>query len=143
MTPSGRPGGPVLADTSIWVAYLREGAHGPGEELDRLLADEEVLLCGPVVAELLAGVGEGDRQELWGLLASLPWAEIGPGEWRRTGEVAAALRSRGATVALSDIEIAVACVTAGAALWSADSDFERVSLVLPELRRFVPRRASG
>ena len=128
----------VLADTSIWVDYLRTGVHGPGEALDGLLASGEVVVCGPVVAELLAGVAAGRRDELWKLLGGLPWADLGRAEWRRVGDLAASLRSSGTSVALTDVEIAVAAVTAGARLWARDSDFDRLGAVLDELTRFTP-----
>jgi predicted nucleic acid-binding protein len=133
----------VLADTSVWVDYLRSGVRGPAAELDRLLAAGEVVVCGPVVAELVAGAATPRQEELWQLMASLPWAEIGRVEWRRVGLVAAALRGAGQTVALTDIEIAVAAVGCGAQLWSRDSDFARVGTVLEELERFSPLATSG
>ena len=127
----------VVPDTSIWVGYLRAGGSG-GEGLDELLMSGRVVVCGPVVAELLAGTASGRRAELWGLLSGLPWAPLGPEEWRRVGEIAAALRERGASVPLTDIEIGVAAAGAGALLWSRDSDFARIGSVLPELERFSP-----
>ena len=128
----------VLADTSVWVDYLRDGVTGPGGGLDGLLASGEVVVCGPVVAELLAGVAAGRRDELWQLLSGLPWADLGRVEWRRVGDLAASLRSSGTSVALTDIEIAVAAVTAGASLWSRDADFDRIGVALAELTRFAP-----
>lgn len=124
----------VLADTSVWVDYLRHGADGPAGDLDGYLASGSVVLCGPVAAELLAGVADSGRDELWQLLAGLSWAELGREEWRRVGDVAAAVRRAGTTVALADIEIAVAAAAADAVLWSPDSDFARVEAVLPSLR---------
>ena len=128
----------VLADTSVWVDYLREGLPGPGGRLDTFLAAGEVVMCGPVAAELLAGIAEGGRDELWRLLAGLPWADLGRSEWRQVGDVAASVRRAGATVALTDIEIAVAAVAADARLWTRDSDFVRVAAVLPALQRVTP-----
>ena len=128
----------VLADTSIWVDYLRGGVTGPGGPLDELLGEGEVVVCGPVVAELLTGAVAGGRNELWQLLSGLPWADLGRAEWRRVGDLAASLRSSGTSVALTDIEIAVAAVTAEARLWSRDSDFDRIGAVLPDLARFTP-----
>jgi predicted nucleic acid-binding protein len=96
------------------------------------------VVCGPVVAELLAGVAAAHRAELWTLLSGLPWAGLGPEEWRRVGEIAAALRDSGAAVPLTDIEIGVAAAGAGALLWSHDSDFARIGSALPELERFSP-----
>jgi predicted nucleic acid-binding protein len=123
----------VLPDTSIWVEYLRRGTQGAAAALDDLLADEAVLVCGPVLAELLAGTRADDRETLWHALGALPWAELDHEGWRRAGAVASALRSDGVTLPLTDIEIAVACEGAEAALWTRDSDFERLGAHLPAL----------
>jgi predicted nucleic acid-binding protein len=128
----------VLADTSVWVDYLRHGRDGDARGLDPLLASGEVVVCGPVVAELLAGTAERQRGELWQLLSGLDWADLGRPEWRRIGEVAADLRAAGSSVPLTDIEIAVAAVAVGARLWSGDGDFDQIAAVLDRLERFVP-----
>lgn len=123
----------VLPDTSIWVEYLRRGASGPAGELDALLERDSVLICGPVLAELLAGSPLERREELWLALGSLPWADLDHAAWRQVGELAGELRRTGVTVALTDLVIAVACVRAEATLWTTDRDFERIGRALPEL----------
>jgi predicted nucleic acid-binding protein len=128
----------VLADTSVWVDYLRHGRDGEAGALDHLLTSGEVVVCGPVVAELLAGTSQRQRGELWQLLSGLEWADLGRPEWRRIGEVAAELRAAGTSVALTDIQIAVAAVAGGARLWSGDGDFDQIAAVLDRLERFVP-----
>lgn len=128
----------VLADTSVWVEYLRQGRGSRADRLDDLLVAGEVLVCGPVVAELLAGARSPDRGRLRLLLTGLPWAELGPVEWLSVGETAARLRARGESVALTDIEIAVAAVDSSARLWTRDSDFQRVRGVLSGLQFFDP-----
>jgi predicted nucleic acid-binding protein len=127
----------VLADTSVWVDYLRRGTAGDAAKLDALLAAGDVVMCGPVAAELLAGISDEGRDELWRQLAGLPWADLGRPHWRTIGDAAAAVRRSGTTVALTDIEIAVAAMTADADLWSPDSDFDRLAVALPHLRRFA------
>lgn len=129
----------VLADTSVWVDYLRHGAAGPAAALDGLLAAGGVVMCGPVAAELLAGISDRARDDLWQQLAGLPWADLERLQWRQIGEAAAAVRRSGMTVALTDIEIAVASMAADADLWSRDSDFDRLALALPGVRRFAPQ----
>lgn len=128
----------VLADTSIWVEYLRRGKESKAARLDDLLVAGDVVTCGPVVAELLAGAKSPDRGRLWLLLTGLPWADLGPLQWQSVGETAAGLRERGETVALTDVEIAVAAVDSSSRLWTGDSDFERVRGALPALRFFDP-----
>lgn len=126
----------VVVDTSIWVAYLRHGREGNGQLLDELLERDEVLACGPVVAELLAGARVGDKAQLWELFAGLPWADLDRVHWRIIGEAAAALRAQGAQLPLTDLTIAVVATQAGAAVWSQDSDFDRMGMALPAFRRF-------
>ena len=130
----------ILADTSIWIDYLRAGRSGHAAALDDLLESREVVICGPIAAELLAGTISRQRGELWSLLNGLDWFDLGRSQWRRTGEVAAVLRERGATVPLADVGIAVTAVEANASLWTRDKDFDRLSQVLPELKRFRPTR---
>ena len=101
--------------------------------LDQLLANEAVVVCGPVLAELLAGTDPGDRDEVWHSLASLPWAELDREAWRQVGEIAFELRTAGTSLPLTDIEIAVACLNTGASLWTRDGDFARLRAIRPAL----------
>jgi len=123
----------ILPDTSIWVAYLRAGSTELTQTLSQELEHGEVLVCGPVLAELAAGARPADRQTLVSTLASLPWAELGRREWQSVGLLAAELRDRGEAVPLTDLEIAVSTCEAGATLWTADRHFERVAALVPGL----------
>lgn len=123
----------VLPDTSIWVDYLRRGASGAAGELDRHLEEGTVLICGPVLAEVLAGAPIERRDDLWLAIGTLPWAELDHAGWRRVGEVANDLRRGGTALPLTDLVIAVACAAAGATLWTGDRDFERIRAALPDL----------
>ena len=126
----------VLPDTSIWVEFLRHGTGGPAAALDDLLAEEIVLVTGPVVAELLAGTARRASDELWLTLSSIPWADLDPPAWRQVGLVASELRARGESMAVTDLAIAVAAVRAGASVWTRDLDFARIQVVLPQLELF-------
>jgi predicted nucleic acid-binding protein len=120
----------VLPDTSIWVAYLRTGAEGLTQELNLSLDRREVVACGPVVAELVAGARPPDRAPLVASLTGLPWADLDHKAWQSVGLLAAELRDLGQTLPLTDLEIAVAAHTAGATLWTADRHFERIATLL-------------
>ncbi len=123
----------VLPDTSVWVQYLREGSSGNAAELGNLLETREAMCCGPVAAELIGGAREPDRNALWRVLGGLPWARLERREWRTVGTTAGALRARGETVPLTDVMIGVAAAGAGATVWTADSDFDRLAHVLDGL----------
>ena len=123
----------VLADTSIWIEYLRHGAEGPGGRLGDLLDGEEVVTCGPVVDELIAGARSEDRSALWRSLRALPWAALDRDAWYAVGVAAGKLRATGATTALTDVEIGVAASRARASVWTTDADFERLAAVVEGL----------
>jgi len=128
----------VLPDTSIWVDYLRAGGKGRTSGLDRLLADDQVVVTGPVVAELLAGTSSDGAGQLWAALSGLPWADLDHEGWASVGEVGGRLRAGGRTLPLIDVVIAVAAVRFGAQLWTRDRDFDVIGRALPKLRRYRP-----
>ena len=123
----------ILPDTSIWVAYLRPGSIDLTVALNHELEGGEVLVCGPVLAELAAGARPADRQTLVSTLASLPWADLSRRAWQSVGLLAAELRDHGEMVPLTDLEIAISACESSATLWSADRHFERVAAHLPVL----------
>jgi predicted nucleic acid-binding protein len=126
----------VLADTSVWVDYFHGRPASGG--LDSLLERNDVLVCGPVVAELLAGTAPDQVDVLWLAVGSLPSAPVDDAVWREAGERAGALRRRAASVPLLDVVIGVAAANAGAELWTHDRDFDRVCEVVPQLRLHEP-----
>jgi predicted nucleic acid-binding protein len=132
----------ILPDTSLWVEYLRAGPSPPSQsenaspaaDLDAPIQQEQVLTCGPVVAELLAGARGNQRNELAEQLGTQPWIDLKRTDWLTIGHTAAKLQERGQTTPLIDIQIAVCAVNAKAELWTLDRDFERITEALDGLR---------
>lgn len=122
----------VLLDTSIWIDYFR-GAEPTATHVAALLESDEVALCGPILAELLAGTAADQRETLWLALVALPNVELDLAAWRASGEHADELRRRGEMVPLLDVLIAVAAIRSGATLWTRDADFDRIAGIVPEL----------
>jgi len=128
----------VLPDTSVWVDFSRHGAQGKAAALRDLLDAGDVVTCGPVVAELLAGADGVVAERMWEMLSSLRWAELDGAGWRQVGHTAHRLRATGTVLPLTDLTIAVASVRAGHGLWSFDGDFERVAPALEGLELYDP-----
>jgi predicted nucleic acid-binding protein len=126
----------VLPDTSVWVEFSRRGAEGRAATLGKLLDEGDVATCGPVAAELVAGAEGEIAERIWETLESLPWAELDAAGWREVGATARRLRRDGRTLPLTDLVIAVAAARAGHALWTFDSDFERIGGALSELELY-------
>ncbi len=123
----------ILPDTSIWVDYLNGSDVSLVDGLDGYLDGESVLVCGPIMAELLVGTMPEDRDELWLAVGSLPWIDLDQVAWREIGELGHALRRLGASVPLLDVAIAVAALRAEAELWTRDADFVRIQRAAPDL----------
>jgi predicted nucleic acid-binding protein len=126
----------VLPDTSIWVEYFRDAQPADADHLAALIAEGEVAICGPVIAELLAGTRPSRRDALLETMLGLPWAGIDPDGWLQAGEASAELRRKGTPLALTDLAIAAAAAGGGHVLWSLDADFERIREVLEGLELY-------
>jgi predicted nucleic acid-binding protein len=122
----------ILADTSVWIDFLRGTRSQAADELDRQLAEHSVLMCGPVATELLTGIEARERMRLWETLSAMAWADIARADWFMAGDLRAELRDRGVQVSLPDVLIAAAAATR-ATLWTRDRHFERIAEVLEPL----------
>lgn len=128
----------VVADTSLWIDFLR-GRQGV---LRAAAQARRLLMCGPVAAELLRGVGAERRESLRLSLLDMPWAPLGVFEWLDAGDAAAELRRAGTPVALPDVAIAAAARAAGAQVITHDADFTRIAAAMPGLAVDVLDRAA-
>ncbi len=128
----------VLPDTSVWIPYFRSSSGLDGDHLEALIEEREVAVCGPVLAELLAGAGETQREAVLDTVGGLPFADLRRADWEKVGAVARRLRESGQTLPLTDLAIAVAAARAGHLLWSLDGDFERIATALDELELYAP-----
>jgi len=133
----------VLPDTSVWVDFSRRGAQGKATAMRDLLDVGDVVTCGPVVAELLAGADGVVAERMWEMLSSLRWAELDAAGWRQVGLTAHRLRAAGTVLPLTDLTIAVASAQAGHGLWSFDGDFERIAPALEGLELYDPAATLG
>lgn len=122
----------ILADTSVWIDYLRGAPTATADELDQRLVGHDVLMCGPVAAELLTGLEAAERMRLWETLSAMEWAEVARADWFVAGDLRAELRARGIQVSLADVLIAGAA-SGRATLWTRDKAFGEIAGVLEGL----------
>ncbi len=125
----------ILADTSVWIEFLRGTPAIAGQFAD-ILAEASVLTVEPIFGELLQGARtEYERDVLLGYWRNLPRADI-DGLW-----VEAGLRSgrngwirQG--VGLIDAVLVTVTVEQGAQLWTLD---RKLLSILPESLRYMPQ----
>lgn len=90
-------------------------------------------MCGPVLAELVAGVPAERRSDYALRLRALPWSGLDRDGWLRAGLVRGDLRRSGFPASLTDVLIAVSAAQAGAVLWTADAAHEHITAVMSDL----------
>ena len=111
----------ICADTSSWIAYF-EGAEGKDVELLlQSLRDKSLVLCPPVLTELLSNPNLGALAR--DAIGRLPTLELRAGFWERAGNTRADLLRRKFKPKLADTLIAQCCMDAGVSLITRDGDF--------------------
>jgi len=117
----------ILADTSAWVEYFKEGEPSVVEKLDRFL-DQDLIAIGDLVfCEIMQGLRPGrESAEVRELLLSLPRYEmVGFPIAERAARNYRLLRSRGLTIRKTiDVIIGTFCAVHGLPLVHHDRDFD-------------------
>lgn len=116
----------ILVDTSAWIEFFR-GRDPVAAKIDRLLVDDEVAICGPIVAELRRGLrDQGERRQVLPLLEGCHTLPTPLRLWEEAGELGFALGRRGATLKSMDLLIATFALTHDVGLLAVDRDFARM-----------------
>lgn len=122
----------IIADTCIWIEFFRKPDAALTLRLKRLIREEQVVMTGMVLAEILQGI---KSQKEAGLvrdhLQKLPYLETTRKIWENAGQISASLRARGITIPLSDLIIAATAMSHGCEVFTVDPHFDQVK----ELKR--------
>jgi predicted nucleic acid-binding protein len=124
MPESGRV---VVIDTSVWVDFLRGGRSREATAVEELVRSARAVTCGIVLAELLAGVKNAEQRErLSEALAGLDYVEMREQTWKRAGDLAAGLRSKGRTLPMSDLIVAAVALEHDLSVFTGDNHFHHI-----------------
>lgn len=132
----------MIADSSVWIEWLRGTDEAAVEILDRELRARRVLLLPTILQEVLQGAASPDRFTAWQrAFETLPVARVA--DPTLTAVLAAGLYARcrwaGVTPrSANDCLIAMSCVELDQPLLHRDIDFDRIVTVEPRLRTVTP-----
>jgi len=115
----------VLVDTSAWVDYFRGKPSAASNALDRLLEENNVVLCGTVELELLQGAKAGERAMLEDLMTALPYVETERIDFQTAGELLNGMGLKGFQIPASDGLIAALCARHQFSLLTLDKHFDQ------------------
>ena len=117
----------VIVDTSVWIQFLRSRGSPEHGEVDGLLTRDEVVMVGPVMAEILQGARSIEEfEQLRIRLTALPYVEATRETWSRSGALSYQLRQQGNPVGLADLLISALALEHGHQIYSLDEHFQRV-----------------
>lgn len=117
----------VLPDTCAWIEYFKPGASTLKQTLERLLLDDDVFMCGPVLYELAQGMkSDKEKNAVMDALNSLEYIETSRDLWIKAGELSSALRREGKTIPFSDILIAAITIENNLSILTFDKHFEEI-----------------
>jgi len=117
----------VIVDTSVWIKAFRNDSSVEKDELDRLLAADEVGMVGMVYMELLRG-GRSNEEftRLSVRLGSLPFIDANKDVWTRAARILFDLDRQGMAIPTQDALIAAHAIETSSPLYTTDPHFERV-----------------
>ena len=118
----------VIADSSIWIEFQNNPGSEVGAELDRLLANDEVVMVGPVLTEVLQGSrSESDLDFFASRLTALSFLEADQETWVKAAELNYRLSREGSMLSLGDLMISTLALYHDIPVYSLNGDFDRVS----------------
>jgi predicted nucleic acid-binding protein len=125
----------VIADTSVWINAQRLPESHNGREFWSLFDRREILMVGPVFAELLQG--SRTQREFDTLLSrfnALDYLEVDLHTWQIVARIRRHLSKQGNQIGFADTITAALSIEHDIPLFTLDGDFMRV----PNLRFYRP-----
>ena len=117
----------VIADTSVWINAQRVPDSRDSREFWRLFDRREIVLVGPVFAELLQGARtQREFDTLLSRFDALDYLEADRQTWQTVARIRRHLSRSGCQIGFSDTITAALSIQHATPLYTLDGDFERV-----------------
>ncbi len=123
----------MLADTSAWIEYLRDGHQPTADRFEALLEAGEACITEPVVLEVLqGGRSEPHVRALQGLLWRARLLSVESNDYAEAAFLYRICRANGVTVRSSlDCLIAAVSIRTGVPVLHHDRDFDLLAAHTP------------
>jgi len=120
----------AVVDSSVWVEFFRPGTPAEVRRLvETHVRARDVVLCEPVVFEILRAAPAVQRPKIEQLFSLLPVLATPAGLWRDAGRLGQKCVREGLGVGAMDLLIAQVCRHHGVALVTLDRQFEQIARV--------------
>ena len=121
----------ILIDTCAWIDFLRSAEGALGNYVARLIENDQALLCGVIITELLQGAkGKKEKQQLEFLISGIEILDINRQDWIDAGLCLQNLRSKGITLPVTDALIAMLATRHSVSVLTIDKHFNHLSVTV-------------
>ncbi len=115
----------VIADTCIWIEYFK-GSPKIKEELEFLIHEHSLYLCGIVIYELFQGIRDQKEKDMvQNDFEAFPYLEMNRSTWESAANLNLSLRSRGITLPSSDLILASLAIENKCMVFTKDTHFDK------------------
>ena len=128
----------ILADTSVWIHFLRGSGVQFQERIVPLLMADKLVTTPVVVMEILRGAkSQRDYDKLSKDMAALRYVDVSTKVWERANKLGYTLRHKGLNVPLTDTIIAAVAQENNVRLLHDDRHFELIASISPLNHEFL------
>jgi predicted nucleic acid-binding protein len=133
----------VLADTTVWIHFLRGSGIQFQERLGPLIMADKLATTSIIIMEILRGAKtQKDYDQLNKDLAAIRCLDITPKVWQQACKLGYLLRQRGVNVPLTDTLIAAAAQEYNSLLLHEDRHYEMIAAIAPLRHEYISRESS-
>jgi predicted nucleic acid-binding protein len=130
----------VLADTTVWIHFLRGSGVKFQERLGSLIMADKLAITSVIIMEILRGAkSQKDYDQLNKDLAAVHCFDITPKVWKRACKLGYLLRQNGVNVPLTDTLIAAAAQEHDSLLIHEDRHYEMIAAIAPLRHEYISR----
>jgi len=116
----------VMIDSSVWIEYFRHGEGSISDNVDSLIDQDRVVICGIVEMEIIQGMKPKERTRIISLFDALHYVDASRNDYKLAGELLGKLRTKGITIPSTDSLIATISIRNNLELFSTDKHFDVV-----------------
>ncbi len=128
----------ILADTSVWIHFLRGSGVQFQERLVPLIMADKLVTTPIIIMEILRGAKSGrEYEKLSKDLAALRCIDLSAQVWERAYKLGYTLRNKGLNAPLTDTLIAAVAQEHNLSLLHNDRHFEMIASLSPLKHEFV------
>ncbi len=121
----------VLIDTCVWIDFFKFQIGPLGNTVTQLIEDNLAAITGVIMAELLQGIKtETESKRVEKLLHSIHYLTMEERDWINAGQLSQQLRTKGVTLPLTDILIAIIAQRHAVSILTIDKHFQHLPVSL-------------